>query len=146
MCPRKRDEMESYGGINIQPCEWGFDYTDFDTGNINEGKENFERLLKEFELDEHYVEKKGYYRFVWSKKDSSLKMVTGNNPLTGESGTLLDHTLGNWYKTQSRPGFLGFVGITCSVGNEDMLMGLVMKIRRYATYIKDESYGRRNFI
>ena len=101
----------------------GFDLTDFK----NKG---YQVVLKN--LDIPPVSKKGSYGWVWKGKDISI--TTGNNPITGDF-------FSGWRKNEK--DYAGYIGIE---GKPDLVKKAVKLIKKYSTYIKDESPGRRDYI
>ena len=101
----------------------GFDLTDFK----NKG---YQVVLKN--LDIPPVSKKGSYGWVWKGKDISI--TTGNNPITGEFFSGL---------RKNEKDYAGYIGIE---GKQDLVKKAVKLIKKYSTYIKDESPGRRDYI
>ena len=108
--------------------KWGFDLTDFGSS------QNFEKVLRANKLSSGYklVKKRGERFFTW--KNSSVKLITNNNPLTGEyssGGRTKEH------------GYASYIGIT---GEKEAVIKLVKTIKKYAVYIKDESPNERDYI
>lgn len=110
--------------------EWGFDLTGF------KDAETFRQLLKRNGLTKYKKEcdeKYGYCKFTW--KNKGIKIITGNNPITGEFSNK------GWRKPEK--GYASYIGIT---GEPEKVEKLVKDIKRTAQYIKDESECRRDFI
>ena len=116
--------------------EWGFDLTDFKSA------ESFKNLLRRHKLASGYkrvlkqfegFEKERYYHYTWSRK--GLKLITGNNPLTGV------YSIPN--RRQLDKGYASYIGIK---GRDKDVKALAMDIKKTARYIKDESPGKRDFI
>jgi hypothetical protein len=77
-------------------------------------------------------EGRGYYLFTWSNK--KVKLVTGNNPLTGE------YNIPGGRQTDK--GYASYVGI---VGEPRAVLNLARDIREVAN-TKDESKFKRDYI
>ena len=118
--------------------EHGFDLTSFGTA------ENFKKVLKENKLSikgkrkciigKDYVGKPTKRcQFEWKNKD--VKLITSNNPITGQF---------NEPKRRSpEEGYASYIGI---IGDDKQVPKLVKSIKKHARDIKDESKGRRDFI
>ena len=115
--------------------EWGFDLTDFKSA------ESFKNLLRRHKLASGYKRvyqgkdpwKNNMYHYTWSRK--GLKLITGNNPLTGV------YSIPN--RRQLDKGYASYIGIK---GRDKDVKALAMDIKKTARYIKDESPGKRDFI
>lgn len=116
-------------------AKWGFDLTSFGTA------EKFQALLKRhrltrFHKEPHRVDRGDYHSkyvyFIWS--GIGLKMITGNNPITGE--------FNEPGRRENEPGYASYIGIE---GTASKVKALAEDIRKIA-YIKDESPGKRDFI
>jgi len=132
-------------------AKWGFDLTDFRSDT------NFQKVLNKFQLKK-YSKKKHVvhynygdafggtywnklepyhserYSYHWRNPKTKLKMVTGNNAITGE-----------FSDPQNRPrqrGYASYIGIE---GNKRDVLKLKNEIKRIANF-KDESPHRRDFI
>jgi len=110
--------------------EWGFDLTDF--GNVSD----FTKLLKKFTLNKKKKVNKGdgYYQYEWYNPE--LKLITDNNPITGE------------YKNprlrKPEKGYASYIGIEGN--NEKEVHRLAKYISSHANSIKGESPNERAFI
>ena len=110
--------------------EWGFDLTDF--GSVAK----FKGLLKRHKLLSGYKKEKTSYgtnNFIWS--NSKLKLITSNNPITGEYS--------NKGQRENEKGYASYMGI---IGQEKEVMLLVKDIKNVSIYIKGESPYKRDFI
>jgi len=118
-----------------EKAQWGFDLTDFKSAS------DFNTMLKKHKL---YGGKREYGKdiigdkrvskgFVW--KNKNLKLVTGNNPITGKYD--------NPKQRKPEKGYASYIGIE---GNKRQVLNLVKDIKKRATGIKDESPHRRDFI
>lgn len=117
---------------------WGFDLTSFISA------ESFENILTEMGLPlkakrararDDFDRKTPLNQrpFVW--KRPGLRLVTGNNPITGD-----------YYNSARRPnekGYASYIGIE---GNATAVHKLVKLIKERADYIKDESENASHFI
>ena len=126
-CTRQDEVIESSLIKNNNDFEfnWGFDLTDFNEEYQNEheyenGRKKFQKLLNQFNMKLMNTDDKN--GFIWENEDSSIIMVTSNNPL--------DYI----------HGYLGYVGISCKI-NDDLLRFL-KEFRNQACYIKDEANYR----
>lgn len=104
----------------------GFDLTDIDSANWQEilSKLNAEFKGKITEEESSY--------WLWEGKD--IKIVTSNNPITGE------HNLESI--REPRVGYAGYIGIE---GSDTLVSEFVEYMREFAK-IKGESPKRRDFI
>jgi hypothetical protein len=118
--------------------EYGFDLTDFKSA------EDFKNLLKIHGLTKYRKEKKYistsdkgeyYYNYTWTNKDGTLKIITGNNPITGA----YDQPK---YR-QKEKGYASYIGIT---GDNDKVQFLAKDIKNIAKNIKGENETEREFI
>jgi len=113
--------------------QWGFDLTYFNSPTT------FKKILKKFKLKKYlreqpYGKKYGtYYQYTWS--NPNLKIITGNNPLTG--------IYAQPKQRQKEKGYASYIGIE---GSKKDVLKLKNEIRKRAKYIKDESPRRREFI
>ncbi len=107
----------------VKKYEYGFDLTNFKNGK-------FQELLKQFNLHLSKGHKNG---FIWENKNSSIILVTSNNPITGK----------NIRKRENEKNFLGYVGISCT--SQQLLRRFVKEFRKKASYIKGYS-RKRDFI
>jgi len=114
--------------------KWGFDLTGFRKASTFQSLLN-RHGLTEYEMVYPYPEDKRYRRFVWSNKDGTLKIVTGNNPLTGE------YTVRKQRKKER--GYASYIGIE---GGESKVIALKDDIKKTTKDIKDESKYEREFI
>jgi hypothetical protein len=71
--------------------------------------------------------------FVW--KRPGLRLVTGNNPITG--------AYRNAKQRPNEKGYASYIGIE---GNDADVRKLAKLIKQHANYIKDESKGASHFI
>lgn len=117
--------------------EWGFDFTSFDDDD-QDGVVRFRELLSVFGLEEILLERTDYntLKFVWASNNDnrSLKLVTCNNPITGQSGAFV-----NGVKLLAK-GYLGYVGVESD--SAELLHEFIQEFRKRATDIKEESNSR----
>ena len=101
----------------------GFDLTDF-------GHNKFPVVLKNLKIKPNA--EKG--RTGWEWKGNGIIIVTANNPITGEyySGIRKNET-----------DYASYIGVE---GKPELVQKAVDLIKKYSTYIKDESPGRRSYI
>ena len=105
----------------------GFDLTDFK-------RNGFKQLLKALKIKpkaEHSDKSGG----SWEWKGNGILIVTANNPITGE------------YAVEGRrkdeKDYASYMGVE---GKPDLVQQAVELIHKWASYIKDESPGRRSYI
>jgi len=105
--------------------EHGFDLTDF--------KHNgFKQLLKALKIR---PKAKLGGKYGWEWKGNGILVVTGNNPITGE-----------YYKSGARENekdYASYIGIE---GKPELVQQAVELVHKWASYIKDESPGKRSYI
>jgi hypothetical protein len=120
-----RQEVVESKNNNDFEFNWGFDLTDFneeyqDDHEHENGRKKFQKLLNQFNMKMmNTYDKNG---FIWKNEDSSIIMVTSNNPL--------DYI----------HGYLGYVGISCKI--HDDLLRFLKEFRNQACYIKDQANYR----
>lgn len=113
--------------------EWGFDLTDFGSAAT------FKKIVDKFHLKFKKVEKKSpisdskYSEFHW--KGIGILIVTGNNPITGEYS--------NPGLRENEKGYASYMGLE---GEDWRVRDAVKMIKDLATFTKDESPKRREFI
>ena len=104
----------------------GFDLTDFK-------RNGFKQLLKALkirpkaELDRN---ERG-----WEWKGNGILIVTGNNPITGEYAGSMPR--------KNEKDYASYMGVE---GKPDLVQQAVELIHKWASYIKDESPGKRHYI
>jgi len=103
----------------------GFDLTDFK-------RNGFKMVLKGLGIrpNAKSMAEKGYY---W--KGNGILIVTGNNPITGE-----------FYNPKLRKNEKDYASYMGIEGKPELVEKAVDLIKKYASYIKNESPGRRNYI
>lgn len=122
---------------NPELAEWGFDLTDFSRAKT------FEQLLRKNNLISGYKrykvkrglagDKTTYYKYVW--RNSSVQLVTNNNPLTGK-----------YTNPSMRDDEKGYASYMSVIGEPAAVRELVQDIRELATYIKGESPRENEFL
>ena len=105
----------------------GFDLTDFK-------RNGFKQLLKALKIKPKAQLDRNESGWEW--KGNGILIVTGNNPITGE------------YASQKIPrknekDYASYIGIE---GKPDSVKQAVELVHKWASYIKDESPGRRSYI
>ena len=105
--------------------QYGFDLTDFK----NKG---FEKVLKKLGI-KPVADHKGNKGYFW--KGSSILIVTGNNPITGE------YT--DPGRRKAEKNYASYMGVEGDSKKVDLAVEL---IRKFATYIKNEDPKRRSYI
>jgi hypothetical protein len=124
-----------------EKLEWGFDLTGFGTADkfkallnrhgLTKFKKNVKRVAPMTKGEKGYV----YYSFQWSRPDGKLKIITGNNPITGEYSMPKAREL--------ERGYASYIGIE---GDKDNVLALKDDIKNITDDIKDESPNQRDFI
>jgi hypothetical protein len=109
--------------------KWGFDITDFGDNPLR-----FERVLARAGISPNATPDRGSMgEFIW--KGSGVIIVTGNNPITGE-----------YFQPNRRAPEIGFASYIGIEGNPEKVANVVKAVKKFATSIKDESPGERDFI
>ena len=116
--------------------QYGFDLTDFK----NKG---FQKVLKGLGIKPmavHGSEVKGRKAHGWVWQGSGIKIVTGNNPITGEY-----HSRNKDGKPmrKSEKNYASYIGVE---GNPKKVEDAVDLIHKFADYIKNEDPKRRSYI
>jgi hypothetical protein len=132
-------------------AKWGFDLTDFGSDI------KFKEILKKHNLKKYIKKKKivhynygdaigsthwnkeepyheEYFHYEWHNPKKKLKIVTGNNPITGEYSSPKQR--------QKEKGYASYIGIE---GSKKDVLKLKNEIKKLANF-KDESPHRRDFI
>jgi hypothetical protein len=121
--------------------EWGFKYPTF-YDEDQDGVARFKELLFIFGLEEGPLESEScggelnWLKFAWvSHKDNMyLKLLTCNNPITGQYGSVsLTHR-------DPEKGYLSYVGVESD--SAEHLREFIQEVRQRSNYIKEESNGR----
>jgi hypothetical protein len=136
--------------------EWGFKRTTFGNFGNHEGEEGvarFRELLSLFDLEEAPLEVSsfGSIKFIWcSCKDNRyLKLVSSDNPITGQCGDFLKHMKlskiypGDFPTVLSR-GYLAYVGVESD--SAEFLLEFTDKYRELSASIAEESSGNSYII
>ena len=116
----------------IKGIEWGFDLTHFGSA------EKFKALLKRHNLktykkETHTSPLRIYYSYLW--ESPTLRLITGNNPLTGE------YTVPQGRRKEK--GYASYIGLQ---GTEAGVVKIANDIRKSATWSEAESPNQRQFI
>tara|TARA_Y100000296_G_C4966092_1_gene153490 strand:- start:55 stop:510 length:456 start_codon:yes stop_codon:yes gene_type:complete len=107
----------------------GFDLTDFKNGG-------FQKVLKLLKIKpKAKLTKSKHGADQWEWKGNGILIVTGNDPITGKYATP--------GRRKDEKNYASYMGIE---GKSDMVETAVELIRQYASYIKNESPGRRGYI
>ena len=104
----------------------GFDLTDFKPGS-------FKKILKLLKIKPKAQLDRNESGWEW--KGNGILIVTGNNPITGE--------FYNPKLRKNEKNYASYIGVE---GKPEMVEKAVDLIKKYASYIKNESPGRRNYI
>ncbi len=118
-------------------AKWGFDTTDFK-------KDGFQNVIKGLELSEKpdpffttdLDGKPQQLAWEWRSRKGGVRVVTVNNPITGEDGR----------KIFNRPNEKDFAGSIGVEGEKLKVEKAVRLIRENATLIKGESPNDREFV
>ncbi len=105
---------------------WGFDLTDFGS--------NWPAFCDEMGLEDTGERDPASNGFIF-RNAAGLQVVTGNHPGTGEYRDPKARGL--------EPGYASYMGAD---GPPIEVWRFVAAVHRHATYVKDESSGRRNYI
>ncbi len=118
--------------------KWGFDLTDFGSAKTFEAllkrhglSSGYKRVRRKYSIDND--KKPPWYSYTWS--NSKLKLVTGNNPITGKYSVPKQR--------KSEKGYASYIGIE---GELYEVRVLVEDIKRSASFKGDESPGKRDYI
>ena len=106
----------------------GFDLTDFKNGG-------FQKVLKLLKITPKAKLTKKHGSYQWDWKGNGILIVTGNDPITGKYATP--------NRRKDEKNYASYMGIE---GKPELVANAVELIKKYATYIKGESKGQRNFI
>ena len=110
-----------------EAAKHGFDLTDFK-------RNGFKQLLKALKIKpkaEHSDKSGG----SWEWKGNGILIVTGNNPITGEYA--------GEGRRKNEKDYASYMGIE---GKPDLVQQAIELVHKWASYIKNESPGRRNYI
>lgn len=133
VCPRGEVPVKNRC---IKGIKWGFDLTGFDSAA------KFKALLKRNNLKsykrEHHVYDLGdyhseWYHYIW--ESPKLRLVTGNNPITGIYTVPKGRT--------PQKGYASYIGIQ---GDKDAVKRLVKDIKKTTLDIGAESPHERGYI
>ena len=104
----------------------GFDLTDFK-------RNGFKQLLKALKIKPKAELDRNESGWEW--KGNGILIVTGNNPITGEyAGTM---------PRKNEKDYASYMGIE---GKPELVQQAVELVHKWASYIKNESPGRRSYI
>ena len=107
----------------------GFDLTDFKNGG-------FQKVLKLLKIKpKAKLTKSKHGADQWEWKGKGILIVTQNDPITGKYATP--------GRRKDEKNYASYIGIE---GKPDMVETAVELIRQYASYVKNESPGRRGYI
>jgi len=114
-------------GVITEAAKHGFDLTDFK-------RNGFKQLLKALKIKPKAQLVKNESGWGW--KGNGILIVTGNNPLTGEYASAA-------VKRKNEKDYASYIGIE---GKPELVKQAVELVHKWASYIKNESPGRRNYI
>ena len=112
--------------------EYGFDLTDFKYNKFPVVLKNLGIKPKAVRGDE--VSGRKEHGWVW--QGPGIRIVTGNNPITGEYA-------GGAVKRKNEKDYASYMGIE---GKPELVQQAVELVHKWASYIKNESPGRRSYI
>ena len=133
-----KEQLKRIGGGHLlnEAAKHGFDLTDFRHNKFIVVLKNLGIKPKAVRGDE--VSGRKEHGWVW--QGPGIRIVTGNNPITGE------------YHSQNKEGkplrkaeknYASYMGIE---GKPNLVENAVELIKKYASYIKNEQPGRRGYI
>ncbi len=110
----------------------GFDLTDFKPNG-------FQKVLKDLKIRPKAQLDRNESGWEW--KGNGILIVTGNNPLTGEYASAVSGK--SPVKRKKEKNYASYIGVE---GKPELVQQAVELIKKYASYIKKESPGRREYI
>ena len=110
----------------------GFDLTDFK-------RNGFKQLLKALKIKPKAELGKNEYSWEW--KGNGILIVTGNNPITGEYASAVSGK--SPVKRKNEKDYASYIGIE---GKPELVKQAAELVHKWASYIKNESPGKRNYI
>ena len=123
----KNEGMIKLKDLITEASKHGFDLTDFK-------RNGFKQLLKALKIKpKAQLDRNGS---GWEWKGNGILIVTGNNPITGEYA-------GGAVKRKNEKDYASYIGIE---GKPELVKQAVELVHKWASYIKNESPGRRNYI
>ena len=125
-----QEQLKRIGGGHLlnEAAKHGFDLTDFRSGR------DFTKILKDLKIRPKAQLDRNESGWEW--KGNGITIVTGNNPLTGEYA-------GGTIRRKNEKGYASYIGVE---GKPELVQQAVELIRKFATYIKKESPGKREYI
>lgn len=113
-------------------AKWGFDLSDFKKGG-------FQKTIKELEISDQPKDffsrdKKTRLGFEWN--GDGIKIVTGNNPITGEFGIKM-------FSREPEKDYASSIGVE---GDRAKVLKAVKLIKQNTSFRKDESKNERTYI
>ena len=125
--PLKETYERMFGTLN-EAAKHGFDLTDFK-------RNGFKQLLKALKIkSKAELDRNGT---GWEWKGNGILIVTGNNPITGEYAST------SGISRKNEKDYASYMGIE---GKPDLVQQAVELVHKWASYIKNESPGRRSYI
>ena len=133
-----KEQLKRIGGGHLlnEAAKHGFDLTDFKHNKFIVVLKNLGIKPKAVRGDE--VSGRKEHGWVW--QGPGIRIVTGNNPITGEY-----HSQGGEGKPlrKAEKNYASYIGIE---GKKDLVLKTAELINKYASYIKREEPGRRSYI
>ena len=111
--------------LTEQKAKHGFDLSDFKPGG-------YKKVLKALGIPAT-ADHQGSRGFFWKGRD--ILIVTGNNPITGK--------FNNPQNRKPERNYASYIGIE---GSEEKVKRAVELIKKFTSYRKGESKGKRDFI
>jgi len=110
----------------------GFDLTDFK-------RNGFKQLLKALKIKPKAQLDRNESGWEW--KGNGILIVTGNNPITGEYASAVSGK--SPVKRKNEKDYASYIGIE---GKPELVKQAAELVHKWASYIKNESPGKRNYI
>ena len=132
-----KEQLKRIGGGHLlnEAAKHGFDLTDFRHNKFIVVLKNLGIKPKAVRGDE--VSGRKEHGWVW--QGPGIRIVTGNNPITGEFATKRDGKP----TRKNEKDYASYMGVE---GKPDLVQQAVELIHKWASYIKDESPGKRHYI
>ena len=125
-----REEIQLVSLLKEGKRQHGFDLTDFKPNGFQKVLKGL-RIRPKAKLDRN--------ESGWEWKGNGILIVTGNNPITGEFATKRDGKP----TRKNEKDYASYIGIE---GKPELVKQAVELVHKWASYVKDESPGRRSYI
>ena len=124
--PLKETYERMFGTLNEAKAQHGFDLTDFK-------RNGFKQLLKALKIKpKAELDRNGT---GWEWKGNGILIITANNPITGEYAVE--------GRRKNEKDYASYMGVE---GKPELVQQAVELIHKWASYIKNESPGTRDYI